>query len=183
MSSLITPLILTFVFAILSQWILIGVTRSLEQEENIDVAYILLFIGYVIIFLIYKEKIEPHFYEISLTFIIVSFIVNWLYSNYLYMNNETPVEDQGRSIAELFLLLIESIKLVTPKNVKIIKQNVKKEVKHSMNKQRIVLYSLAFICSILAQYEIIKPLDSSFATFIIFDVIFTLFTEQYYFNS
>ncbi|HDD0317832.1 TPA: hypothetical protein O9466_000020 [Staphylococcus aureus] len=183
MSSLITSLIIAFAFAILSQWLLIAVIRSLEQEKNIDVGYICLFIGYIAIFLTNKEKIESHFYEISLTFIIVSLITNWLYSNFLYMNNQTPAEENGKSIVELFLLLIESIKLVTPKNVKNIKQNVKKKVKHSMNKQRIVLYSLAFICSILAQFGIIKPLDSSFTTFIIFDVIFTLFTEQYYFNS
>lgn len=183
MNSLITALLITLAIAIVSQWIIIGVIMSLKQEENIDVTYTLLFIAYIVIFILCKEQIELHFYEISLTFIIISLILNWIYSNYLYVNNDTPVEEKSKSIAELFIVLIDSIKLITPKNIKNINQDIKKEVKLSINKQRIILYALAFICSIFAHYGTNKPLDSSFTTFIIFDVAFTLFLEKYYFKT
>ncbi len=162
---------------------MIAVIISLKNEENINIPYIILFIGYIAIFMVNKEKIELHFYEISLTFIIVSLIVNWIYLNYIYIHNESFAIKKVESVIDLFKMLFSSIIQITPKSIKNINEEQKREVKILLNKQRTVLYLLAFICSIFAHYGTNASLDSSFTTFIIFDVSFTLFLEQYYFKS
>ncbi|ARQ08090.1 DUF5079 domain-containing protein [Macrococcoides canis] len=184
MNTLIVALLLTVLFAIVTQWLIVAVIRIFKLEENTDLTYIILFVAYISLLIKYHKSITENFYEISLVFIITSLLLNWIYSNYLHsVSSDIPTENMGKSAVELIELLVTSILLVSPRNVKSTSTCVKKEVKASINKQRLVLYIIAFICSIFAHYNVLKPLDLSFTTFIIFDVAFYMILEQYYFKS
>ncbi|WP_323714385.1 hypothetical protein P3T97_11795 [Mammaliicoccus sciuri] len=184
MNSLIYQILITVTFAILTQWLLIGFQRTSKLEKNKDRDYIILAVAYVVLIWKFHSDIKESFYEISLVFTISSLVLNWLYSNYIYREvNHIPAENLGRSVVEIIKLLFQSILLISPKNVKITDSHVKEEVKASINKQRLVLYFFAFIISIFAHYKILENLDLSLTTFIIFDVFFYMFLEQYYFES